>query len=268
MHTFRQIARILLFSTLALIITAPRLRAQQTLDNDAVIKMAKSGLSEDIIAQTIAASPGHYDTGVNALIALKQAGVSDKEISAMIAKNAGPTAASPIVAIAAGPALPPGVDEIGVYYKDKSGSWTEFAPEIINFKSGGFLKSLASDGIVKPDMNGHVPGKTSQLALTRPISILIYAPDGTAPEEYQLLKLRVNSNNREFRSVTGGVFHSSTGAKRDDVAFKVNKIGSRLYEITIGSDYAPGEYGILPPGSVSTVNAASAGKIFTFHITE
>ena len=272
MRSVRRTALYLQLATLlvALLCAATSLRAQTTLDNDAVIKLSKSGLGEDLIAQTIAASPGHYDTGVNALIALKQAGVTDKEISAMIARNAGPAASAPpqVVAIAAGPALPPGVDEIGVYYKDKSGNWVEFAPEIINFKSGGFLKSLATDGIVKPDMNGHVPGNTSKLSLPRPVSILIYAPDGTAPEEYQLLKMRVNSNNREFRSMTGGVIHSSTGAQRDDVAFTANKIGPRLYQFTLGPNDAPGEYGILPPGSVSTVNAASAGKIFTFHLTE
>ncbi len=80
--------------------------------------------------------------------------------------------------------------------------------------------------------------------------------------------MRINSDNRKFRSVTGGVIHSSTGAKRDDIDFSSEKIGLRLYEFTLGPGTAPGEYGILPPGSVSTVNAASAGKLFTFHIIE
>ncbi len=253
----------------ALCIAPQALTAQQTMDNDAILKLVKSGLGEDLIVQTITASAGHYDTDVNALISLKQAGLTDKEISAMIAKDAGPTvSASPRVVTVAGPVLPPGVDEIGVYYKNNTGTWVEFDPEIVTFKSGGFLKSLATDGIVKPDMNGHVHGKESKLALTRPVDVLIYAPDGTAPEEYMLLKMRVNSNNREFRSVTGGVIHASTGAKRDNVAFTANKIGTRLYEFTMGPDTAPGEYGILPPGAVSSINAASGGKLFTFHITE
>lgn len=260
--------RLLALIASLILVAAPVLNAQQIMDNDAVIKLAKSGLSEDLIVQTINASAGKYSTGTDALISLKQAGITDREIGAMISKNSGVSAAPQTVVIAAGPALPPGVDEIGVYYKDKTGTWVPFAPEIVNFKSGGFLKTLATDGIVKPDMNGHIPGKSSKLTLNSPVNVLIYAPDGTDPQEYQLLKLRINSNNREFRSVTGGVIHSSTGAQRDNVAFTPSKIGPRLYEFTLGSDTAPGEYGILPPGAVSTSNAASAGKLFTFHIVE
>ena len=135
--------RILAFAILAL---APLCNAQQVMDNSAVIKLSKSGLGEDLIVQTINASPGHYDTSTDALIALKQAGVSDKEVGAMLTKNANPNGPAPtaVAVSASGSALPAGVDEIGVYYQDKSGTWVEFAPEIINFKSGGVLKSFAT----------------------------------------------------------------------------------------------------------------------------
>jgi hypothetical protein len=64
----------------------PLLVAQQTLNNDAVIKLVKAGLSDDLIISTIYASPGTYDTSVNGLIALKTAGVSDKVVKAMEGK--------------------------------------------------------------------------------------------------------------------------------------------------------------------------------------
>jgi hypothetical protein len=240
------------------------------MDNDAVIKLAKSGLGEDLIVQTISASPGHYDTGTDALIALKSAGVTDKEIGAMLSKNANPNGAPATAApvAATGSALPQGVDEIGVYYKDKTGAWVQCAPEIINFKSGGVMKSVFTDGIVKGDQNGHIPGASAKLTLNSPVTILIYAPEGTAPNEYQLLKLRTNSDNREFRSETGGVFHKSTGAQRDSVAFNATKIAPRVYQVVLGPEIKPGEYGILPPGSITSSNAASAGKIYTFHLVE
>jgi hypothetical protein len=266
MHTPR-LFRVALFSV-SLFLAPALLHAQQMMDNAAVIKLAGSGLSEDLIVQTINASAGHYNTGADALIALKKAGVTDKEVGAMLMKNANPNGPAP-VAGASGPSLPPGVDETGVYYKDgKTGTWIEFKPEIVNYKSGGVLKSIATDGIVKGDKNGHIPGKTAELSLTHPVEILIYAPEGTAPNEYQLLKLRQNSNNREFRSETGGVFHQSSGAERDRQDFTPTKIGTRLYTFTIGPESKPGEYGILPPGAVTSTNAASAGKINTFHLVE
>ena len=206
-----------LAATIALSLAA---RAQEALDNAAIVKLAHASLGESLIVQTIHASPGHYDTSTDALIALKQAGVTDKEIGAMIARNAAPAPAPASGAATYGPTLPAGVDEIGVYYQQKDApTWTQFSPEIVNYKSGGALKSFASQGIVKPDQNGHLNGPSAKVALPHPVQILIYAPEGTAPNEYQLLKFRVHANNREFRSETGGVFHSSSGAQRDSVEF-------------------------------------------------
>jgi hypothetical protein len=243
--------------------------AQQVMDNAAVLKLKDAGLSDDLIAQTVAGSPGHYDTSTDAMIALKQKGISDKIIGAMVNKNANPNGPAPTVVMApSGPVLPPGVDEVGVYYKDRTGAWVEFKPDIVNYKSGGFLKSIATDGIVKGDKNGHIPGKSAVLELDHPVDVLIYAPEGTAPNEYQLLKLRQNSDNREFRSETGGVIHTSSGAERDRKDFTANKIGPRLYTFTLGPETVPGEYGILPPGAISSTNAASGGKIDCFRIVE
>jgi hypothetical protein len=239
------------------------------MDNAAVLKLKQAGLSEDLIVQTINGSAGHYDTSTDAIIALKKANVTDKEIGAMLSKNANPNGpAAPAAVAATGPVLPAGVDEIGVYYKDRTGTWVEFKPEIVNYKSGGFAKTVFTDGIVKGDKNGHVPGKSAALELDHPVEVLIYAPEGTAPNEYQLLKLRQNSDNREFRSETGGVIHSSSGAERDRKDFTPTKIGPRLYTFTLGPETVPGEYGILPPGAISSTNAASAGKINTFRIVE
>ncbi len=255
-------------------LTATPLFAQQSLDDDAILKMMKGGLSDDLIVQTVKASPGVYATTPDDLMRLKKAGVSDRVMGAMITKNAGPAAAPAVPLTSAtapgtnGVAGFAGVDEIGVYYKDPSGHWTQLSPEIINFKSGGVMKSIATNGILKGDKNGHLPGKTAKLTLTRQTDVLIYAAEGVAPEEYQLLKLRVNSDNREFRSETGGVFHSSGGAQRDAVAFTPVKVAPRMYQFTLALDMPLGEYGILPPGSMATSNAASAGKMFTFKLPE
>ena len=54
--------------------------AQQTLSNDSIAKMAKAGLSDDLIVSTINASPGKFDVTTDGLIALKRGGVSDKVV--------------------------------------------------------------------------------------------------------------------------------------------------------------------------------------------
>ena len=242
------------------------LAAQQTLNNDSVVKLVKAGLSDDLIVSTINASAGNYDTSANGLIALKTAGVGDKVISAVVLKASAPSAA-PVAATLAS-ALPAGIDDAGVYYKEKSGKWIALMPEVVNFKTGGVMKSMASMGTVKGDINGHIKGPKAKLSLTFPAVIAIYVPEGVAITEYQLLRLRTNSDSREFRSVTGGVFHVSGGATRDVLDFQSDKIAPRVYQITMQSALGKGEYGILPPGANGTSNLGSSGKIYSMSIAE
>jgi hypothetical protein len=84
-----------LTSLLAVVLSAV---GQDALTNEAVLKMLKAGLSEDIVVSTVNASPGKYSTAPDDLIALKVAGVPDKVISAMVSKGVGPKAGAPVVA--------------------------------------------------------------------------------------------------------------------------------------------------------------------------
>jgi hypothetical protein len=147
------------------------------------------------------------------------------------------------------------------------GTWEELLPEVVNWKTGGVLKRMATVGIVKGDVNGRIPGPHSKTSVACPLEVLIYAPEGVAITEYQLLHLRENGDAREFRTVTGGVFHQSGGAIRDVLPFEGKKIASRTYKVTL-SQLSPGEYGFLPPGAVTSSSSASIGKMYTFRLIE
>lgn len=255
--------------TFLFLVLCPWLVAQQTLSNDAVIKLVKAGLSDDLIVTTIHASPGNYDTSANGLIALKTAGASDKVIAAIVEKAAGGgTASTPAAAAEPGNALPAGMDDVGVYYKGKNGIWQSIMPEVVNFKTGGVFKSFASMGVVKGDINGHLQGARSKLELTYPVVLAIYLPEGVAVTEYQLLRLRSNTDSREFRSVTGGVLHVSGGATRDLIEFHAEKLAPRVYRITLDASMGKGEFGILPPGAIGSSNLGSSGKMYSISIIE
>jgi len=237
---------------------------QATLTNDVIVKMAKAGLGEEVILSTIRAQPGQYSTTTDDLIALKGAGVSDKILSAMVSKMAGGNAAPAPAAVpsSAGPVM-----EVGVYYK-KADTWADLPPEVVNFKTGGILKSIGTAGIVKGDVNGHVNDSHSKTAVKSPVSLLVYTPEGVAITEYQLLRLRDSKDAREFRTVTGGVMHVSGGATRDLVPFESKKTAPRTYEIVLPT-LGIGEYGLLPPaGGDSTSSSGRIGKIYSFHILE
>jgi len=237
------------------------MKAQPALmNNDSVLKMHAAGLADDLIVQTIGAQPGKYDTDADSLIALKKAGLSDEVLTAMTNK-----ARRQITNVPAEPVDLSPVNEIGVYYKDAHGHWTLMDSEIVHIKSGGFIKSTLTHNIVKEDRNGVVSGRESKLLLPRPIEFLIYTPDGVTASEYDLLAFRLNSKDREFRVLTGGVFHQTGGAKRDEVPFTPVRIAPRTWTFTLGRDTPGAEYGILPPG---TGNVTNGGKIYTFAISE
>jgi len=168
---------------------------------------------------------------------------------------------------ASGSTPAPVVSEVGVYY-NKSGSWADLAPEPVNFKTGGVLKTIGSAGIVKGDMNGHLNGIHSKTQLKTPVELLVYTQEGVAITEYQLLHLREQKDSREFRTMTGGVFHASGGATRDAMPFDSKKVAPRTYQITL-TNIGSGEYGLLPPTSGDgTGTSGRIGKLYTFRVIE
>lgn len=259
------------FRVLLLFVCAASLAlSQEALTNDAILKMVKAGMSESLIVSMVGQQPGKYSTKVDDLIALKQAGVSDKIVSAMAAKAAGgPIAAAPATSAAgaagtAGPAM-----EIGVYFK-KADAWTEVLPEVVNWKTGGALKNLASAGVVKKDLNGNVTGPGSRNSVKTPLDFLIVAAEGVSITEYQLIRLRTNKDYREFRTVTGGILNQQSGAMRDMVPFEGKKLSPRTFSVVLPNNLGAGEYGFLSPGAVGSSGNSQAqiGKMYSFRIVE
>jgi hypothetical protein len=233
--------------------------------NKDVLEMIKAGLPESTIVLAIQKGPVQLDTSPMALVELKNGGATPKILDVVVNPGAGNATVSP-VATNGNPGL-----EIGIYLK-KSGDWMPIPPEIVNWKTGGTLKSIASAGVVKKDLNGNIDGPSSKTSVKTPVELLIVTAEGIAPEEYQLIRLRLNKDFREFRSVTGGILNQRSGAMRDLIPFEAKKSSPRQYILVIPPSLGAGEYGLLPPGAggSSTTGAVSAqyGKMYTFHIVE
>lgn len=243
--------------------------AQDILTNESIVKMAKSGLGENLIVSMVQGQPGKYSLNPDELVKLKDAGVSEKILTAMASKGSGSGNAAAGAAPSGGAAgdsdVPQGID-IGVYYK-KAGNREEMLPEVVNWKTGGVLKHIATVGVVKGDVNGHIQGVHSRNSLKSPIEVLIYATEGVAITEYQLVHLHENADNREFRTVTGGVMHEEGGATRDLIPFEGKRVATRMYKVVL-PNLGAGEYGFLPLGAFGSASSASMGKMYTFRLIE
>jgi len=77
--------------------------AQETLSNDAILKLVKAGLGEDVIVGMIDQQPGYYSLTTDDVITLKNSGVTDKIITAMVRKNAAPSPSATPPAISQDP---------------------------------------------------------------------------------------------------------------------------------------------------------------------
>src|SRR3984957_19044031 len=76
------------------------LLGQQTMNNESVVNLMKAGFSEDVIIAAINRSQGAFDTSVDGLIALKNAGITNKEIAAIMAKAYPQSSAALVVPVA------------------------------------------------------------------------------------------------------------------------------------------------------------------------
>jgi hypothetical protein len=252
------------------------------LSNDDVVQMVKGGFDETTTIAAIDAADTNFDTSVQALMALKTAGVSEKIIGSMLAATKKKAEAAKTAAPAAAPAAAPNPDipeDVGVYIKMK-GALSEIYAEIVDWKSGGVGKSMLTMGMTKGHVNAVVPGPKSKLQLSMPMELVIRCTEGVTPSEYMLLKLDEKGDRREFRAVTGGVYHSSGGAEKNAIKFDFQKIAPRTYKVIL-TGLKKGEYGFLPPGAGSvgamgggasgqTVQGGSmqSGKLYTFGIME
>lgn len=235
--------------------------AQETLTNEAVLKLVKAGLGEDTVVALIQSQPAKFSLSADDVIALKTGGVPDKIVAAMIAKgsSAGPASAakatSPVVGN--GLQLP---DELGVYHQ-KDGKYVSLTPEILNLRTAR-AGSMFTSGIVAAKLNGWVVNAHSPNRVAPETQMLVRLPEGTDPAEYVCLEFKRKDDRREVELGRGRI-NVSFSTHRAAIPFQSEKLDKGLFRLKFGV-FKPGEYGLLPPGANLTANAASAGKIYTF----
>ncbi len=230
---------------------------QETLNNEGIIKLVKAGMSEELIVNVIRQQPGIYVLGATELVALKEAGVSEKLIAAMLDKGKTPVAATPAVEGTKKSSTIPGP---GLFYK-KGAEYFELIQEEVEWKTSGAMRNIASAGIVKKDLNGTITGASSRNFLQNPMEIVIAPPSGLTINSYVLLPMKASKTDRAFNV---GPVNKKSGLAKGAIAFGVEKLGEGQFRIVLPTPLGPGEYGIL---AVSPSDAASsAGKMYTFRI--
>jgi hypothetical protein len=228
-----------------------------------VSKMLTAGIGEDLVIAKIVKNGRAFDLSTDDLIALKKAGASNAVLRALMNPAPAP-AAAPAVVVTTKPSEYP--DEIGVYVRLR-GEWVAIDPEIVNMRTANVLGHAMSYGISKAKMKGDVRGNKSRLQIASPVELLIKAAEGVAATEYQILTLETKGDRREFEAFQMGFASAKSGARKGLIEPKFEKVGKAMYRTTL-EGVKRGEYGILPPGAVTSASTASSGKMYSFGLIE
>jgi hypothetical protein len=267
------------------------LAAQQALNNDAVIKLVKAGLSDDLIVSAIKAKPGSYDTSTDGIIALKTGGASDKVVAAILGKAPAPAAPLVTVVVASNAALgtnpddPAAAHEAGIYiYNDSAPAGSKMVllePNVYSSsKTGGVFASAMTYGIAKMKMKAVLRGAhaNARVADSRPVFYFYFEQksaglsgnlfgifSGTStPNEFTLLHFDIKGETRETVTSKISLMGSSEGT--DDKAvtpFTYTRLRPGVYKVSLNSPLQPGEYGFISSGGSRAMDSMG-GRVFDF----
>lgn len=238
--------------------------AQEALTNEGVLKLVKAGLSEDLVVNAINDQPASFVLGANEIVLLKEGGVSEKIIRAMMAKSKGAPMPAP-GADAAKPEPAPTKAGVlsgnGVFYK-KGADYFELLTEEINWKTSGAMKSFASAGIIKKDLGGKLTGPSSRNFLQNPMELILVPPQGMSINNFILLPMKPASKGGEREFLVGPI-NAKSGVAKGAIAFGVEKVGTNQFRVVLPTPLGPGEYGILP---VMPAASGPSTKMYTFRL--
>ena len=273
--------------TLAVAMCAFTVSAQETMTNDEVISLTKAGLAGSIIIGKINSSPNNFDMSTDALIKLKQAGVADVVVGAMLSAKSGKAANS--VAVTAtdngDPNDPASKHGYGVYlYQEIDGAkkMTQIQPSMSgqNRTGGAFTASITPFGLGKVKTKTNLPGRSANLQIKETMPVFYFYLDASSgglntssgipssPNEFTLVRFNQRSDNREVTIAKSNSWGGKGGLSDEYVVgLKSESLGNGVFKITPTVDLKKGEYAFYLLNSGNANTAAGVGsKFFDFGV--
>jgi len=211
---------------------------QVPLTNDDVMKMVGAGLTESTIVQVIQKVSSNFDTSPDALIKLKQQGVTAKIIEVMVAartpNSSKPNSSTPET----------GVTSRGVFAQD-GGAWQRIEEvSSIEVRSVGNISSAVTMGIKETRIICVFRGEKAELQLDNRRPVFRVAGLGASTRDVYIVSMRLNPDRRDLEMGRSGLVKKlSYGFRKRDVQdVNVKRLGDDLLEVTPKQDLEPGEY--------------------------
>lgn len=245
-----------------------------------MVDLKKAGVSDNVIKVMI-------DPSAQGPAVVVAPGVG---VAGARASGATPTAGTSEAAIEANMNNPDAPHDSGIYVyttnRDNKKVMVGLERASYQGTKGNFLAHSMTYGIAKAKNRAVIPGPHASIRVSDPRpEFYFYFEDKSAalgksnsfggqtvsnPNQFALVKLEANKNNRE--TVVGTVGFGSTNTGTDTkamVAFKADKLRPGVYKVVPTTNMEPGEYAFVGGGTAPvgmTGAAASAMDIFDFAI--
>jgi hypothetical protein len=251
---------------------------RQPLTNESIMGLVKIGFSDETIVSMIEHEPGNYSLVAANLIALKQAGVSEEVIRAMLSKSADAHSPATVAPMSPAPAAPTAVTPIepGLYAQLSDGTLRHIAGRPTNFiRTGSLLGSMATAGIHAARMNTQIAGERAYVTVAQ--SPIFYyrvaqgAQDQVVPGTLNLIltEMTVKPGRRQFELEAGGLMRHSQGISvRHQGNFDAEEVEPGLYRLR-PDPLKSGQYAFflfIGDPSRPAKGAALRGFIFDFQV--
>lgn len=278
---------------IALIIATGSMNAvtaqDEVMTNDEVISLTKAGLAGSVIIGKIRTSKSNFDMSTDALIKLKQSGVSDDVVGAMLeaksGKNAG-TSGAAAVGPTGDPNDPMSKKNYGIYlFEERDGQrkMTQLQANVSaqNRTGGKFTASITPFGLGKVKKKANLPGRNAALQITSTSPVFYFYLDNTSgglntasgipstPNEFTLVRFNQRSDNREVTIAKENSWGGKGGLSDEYVVpLQAEDLGNGIFKVTAARELKKGEYGfyLLNSGN-SNVSDGVGSKFFDFGVT-
>jgi hypothetical protein len=222
----------------------------EPLTNAHIVDMARARMPDAAVIAAIQSRTHVFDLSVQGLVALKQAGISDAVLEAMLHAAESPRGT--------GLAVPLPEDQ-GVYWLAPEGA-VPLPLENINQRTVGGVRHT-----------GAIDGAQSRVRLVPPLTIIIRAAENVGAEEHVLIQLYRKKKFRHFQMVSTAVLTRSPN--RMEVPFEAERIAPAVYRVRVTA-LPRGEYGFVRPGTPQRLGPGGVpmtrpdwiGAIYTFGV--
>jgi hypothetical protein len=252
------------------------------LTNSSVIEMHKLGLGDGVVIEKIKASTCDFDTGVDALKKLKDEGIADAVIQAMVAAGSPnkPAADAGTTAAPNDPNDPKSLHPVGIYLfqqTDGQNSMTKVEPSAIEkIKSSGGVFAIYGEE-TKHRAQLATPHADLQIHASRPTFYFYFAvvpgqeSSAPGPEDFILAEFQIKKDTRRLVIGKSSLYgKAKTGVDpKAVVGFTSEKIAPGIYKATPSDALADGEYCFLlgrSAGSAFTSSLGTGGELYCFGV--